>query len=601
MKSAINIGMGIVLFGFLLSAANERALFNGMPEKQYAGENFVIERHNRPSGKKKSTELFIQSGFGSIDQQDTGTVLPAGGMMESVHLRGWKGEQLSCKLLVWSAENTGAIMVSAADLKNGKQIIGKDQVSISVIENVLTDEFANGCGPRLKDKVPVHSIPDRLSYENTFSMKGPARKSVWISIRVPAQAAVGIYSGSIIVKSVSGTQQHPVTIEVQDKMLPPPAEWSFHLDLWQNPYAVARYHQVAVWSDAHMNLLRKLLLKLADAGQKCITTTLVDKPWGDGTYDPFGSMIGWTKRKDGTWNYDYTIFDKYVRLAMDCGISKQITCYSMVPITNLFTWYDEQSSKTVILKAVPGTPEYENLWKGFLTDFQHHLEQNGWLDITTLALDEREEEEMTHLFRFLKQHAPAFKISMAGMYYKEINSAIYDFSSNWREIPKISGAVMQARKNAGLKTTYYVACGIPKPNNFTFSPPAESCYEGWFAAAQHFDGFLRWAYNSWPENPVFDSRFVTWPSGDTYLMYPGAQSSVRFERLREGIQDYEKIRILRKELEGDASPQAVASLKKLNSFLDALDTKTLQTRDAAKLIREGKEILYEVAQIKQQR
>ena len=32
---------------------------------------------------------------------------------------------------------------------------------------------------------------------------------------------------------------------------PLPADWEFHLDLWQHPYAVARMHQVEPWSDAH--------------------------------------------------------------------------------------------------------------------------------------------------------------------------------------------------------------------------------------------------------------------------------------------------------------------------------------------------------------
>ena len=47
--------------------------------------------------------------------------------------------------------------------------------------------------------------------------------------------------------------------------------------------------------------------------------------------------------------------------------------------------------------------------------------------------------------------------------------------------------------------------------------------------------------------PLRDSRFRTWPAGDTYVVYPGGRSSIRFERLREGIQDAEKIRILRAE------------------------------------------------------
>ena len=35
-------------------------------------------------------------------------------------------------------------------------------------------------------------------------------------------------------------------------------------------------------------------------------------------------------------------------------------------------------------------------------------------------------------------------------------------------------------------------------------------------------------------------------SGDTYQVYPYARTSMRFERLRDGIEAYEKIKILRK-------------------------------------------------------
>jgi hypothetical protein len=59
---------------------------------------------------------------------------------------------------------------------------------------------------------------------------------------------------------------------------------------------------------------------------------------------------------------------------------------------------------------------------------------------------------------------------------------------------------------------------------------------------------LRWSFNSWVENPLQDSRFRTWPAGDTYIVYPNGRSSVRFERTMEGVQDYEKAQIMLKEL-----------------------------------------------------
>ena len=109
-----------------------------------------------------------------------------------------------------------------------------------------------------------------------------------------------------------------------------------------------------------------------------------------------------------------------------------------------------------------------------------------------------------------------------------------------------------------------------------------------------FDGFLRWAYNSWPENPMIDSRYIKWPAGDTYFIYPGPLSSVRFERLREGIQDYEKIRILREELDQSTSLEAAAARAKLDVFLGSINPQTLDSKSAANAINEGKELIYEI-------
>jgi hypothetical protein len=542
----------------------------------------------------------IHSGFGSIDNSWSKSIPPDGNIAETIKLQGWRGERVNCQLLVWSKGHTETISIKAGELKCVNGRIDKNDISVSVVRYVLTDEFPGGNDRKDKSKFPVHLKPDLLSETNSFKIENQETRPVWISVNIPANSAPGTYKGTISRQSSSGTVNHEIVLEVLNMTLPAPSEWSFHLDLWQNPYAVARYHGVKLWSKEHFELLRPLLKKLAGAGQKCITTTLIDKPWcsDDGTgpcFDSYGSMIQWTRLKNGKWEYDYTIFDLYVQLAMDCGIQRQINCYSMVPISNKFTWFDEESSQTVVEEAFPGTEVYENIWRGFLADFRSHLIEKGWLNITAIGLDEREEEEMTKLFGFLKKTAPEFKVAMAGFYYKDINPSIFDFSSNWSHTPILAGNMIESRKKSGLKTTYYVACGVPKPNNFTFSPPSESCYEGWYALAMGFDGFLRWAYNSWPENPIVDSRYIRWPAGDTYLIYPGARSSERFERLREGIQDYEKIRILRKEFAENKLPNAATSMERLNSFLSSIDSKTLDKRTAAEVINEGKQLIYEIA------
>ena len=82
-------------------------------------------------------------------------------------------------------------------------------------------------------------------------------------------------------------------------------------------------------------------------------------------------------------------------------------------------------------------------------------------------------------------------------------------------------------------------------------------------AARDIDGYLRWAVISWPLEPLLDSRFRSWAAGDTYSIYPGNRSSIRFEKLLEGIQDFEKIRILRDRFKASGNDKALSELESL--------------------------------------
>jgi hypothetical protein len=84
---------------------------------------------------------------------------------------------------------------------------------------------------------------------------------------------------------------------------------------------------------------------------------------------------------------------------------------------------------------------------------------------------------------------------------------------------------------------------------------------------------LRWAYDSWPADPIKDARHVYWAAGDCFLVYPGGNSSIRLEKMREGIVDFEKIRIL-KELAAKSSDNNIINLmKKLDEHLQTLTIK----------------------------
>jgi hypothetical protein len=75
----------------------------------------------------------------------------------------------------------------------------------------------------------------------------------------------------------------------------------------------------------------------------------------------------------------------------------------------------------------------------------------------------------------------------------------------------------------------------------------EAFWLGVYPAMCGLDGFLRWAWNSWPQDPVKDATYWRWRAGDTYLVYPDGSPSLRFLELRNGIIAAEKVRILQEQ------------------------------------------------------
>ena len=254
-------------------------------------------------------------------------------------------------------------------------------------------------------------------------------------------------------------------------------------------------------------------------------------------------MIIWTKAKDGSWSFDYTVFDRYVELMMGLGIDKQINCYSMLPWNNRMNWYENNNFK--VSSVSPKSARYEEMWGAFLTDFVRHLKEKGWCGITNIATDERSPEEMEIVIRLIEKYAPELGFAMADNHasYRRIPN-IRDCSVAQRQL-YLTQEEIDERRAKGHVTTFYVCCSTYFPNSFTYSQPWESELLNWHAISKDYDGQLRWAYNSWPDRPEYDSRFRTMASGDTYQVYPYARTSMRFERMIDGIEDYEKIRVLR--------------------------------------------------------
>ena len=172
-------------------------------------------------------------------------------------------------------------------------------------------------------------------------------RPVWLSMDIPSTAEAGTYGGLVAVHGKTSTVMLRVNVTVQAQVLPPPTEWRFRLDLWQNPWVIAWYYNLRPWSDEHKPLLEEHLKLYADAGGKFITMYAVDSPWQDNSYMIEGGMIDWIRAKDGSWRFDYRVFDEYVSLAIAAGIDKAITIYTPLPWANRFRYLDARTGDFV--------------------------------------------------------------------------------------------------------------------------------------------------------------------------------------------------------------------------------------------------------------
>ena len=85
-------------------------------------------------------------------------------------------------------------------------------------------------------------------------------------------------------------------------------------------------------------------------------------------------MITRIKRIDGSWSYDYAVFDKWVTFMMeDVGIDEMINCYTMIPWSLRFDYYDEATNRMQFIEAKPGDAAYTEYWVNFLKDFSRYL------------------------------------------------------------------------------------------------------------------------------------------------------------------------------------------------------------------------------------
>jgi len=455
-------------------------------------------------------------------------------------------------LSAWRGQRVGLQALLTPDaVINGKTLRPRVKTSAKGLDaqarfmryTLTTDFRACGDAPDLEP----WSVNDIIDIDTVLTVESGRNYPLWVTVEVARNAAPNADALALeLVDESTGkvVAEIPAVIKVQDKTLPEPTSPGyFHLNLWQQPYAISRYYSVEPWSKEHLALLEPYAKMLARAGQKTITAIMFYEPWGVQSNDKFAQMVETVKTKDGKWKYDYTIFDRYVEFMDRNGVGPIIECFSMIPWEMNFRYFDEATGDYKFVHTTTDTPEYTDLWGNFLAAFQNHLDKKGWTDRTVMAMDERGLEDIQRAIGIVDKYAPKLKVSLAGNYHKPLVDKLYTYSITQGE-PWPTEA-LKSRREKGLATTYYTCCSSAAPNLFSNSEPADAAYLPAYCIATGTDGYLHWSFQNWTDDPLADTRFKLFAPGDTYFIYPDGRTSIRYERMVEGIELAEKIKALR--------------------------------------------------------
>jgi hypothetical protein len=132
---------------------------------------------------------------------------------------------------------------------------------------------------------------------------------IWVTVKVPADAKPGTYTGQL---SIVAKDQTPITVpvklEVADFVLPNQEDGRAWVELIQSPDTLAMEYGVPLWSDKHWELMAQSMRYIGEMGTRTAYVPLICRT----NFGNAEAMVRWIKKADGTFEYDFSIMDKYL-------------------------------------------------------------------------------------------------------------------------------------------------------------------------------------------------------------------------------------------------------------------------------------------------
>jgi len=455
------------------------------------------------------------------------------------------------------------------------------------------------------DPLPPFSVP--------VDLKADLNQPLWIRVHVPKNAPAGDYAGTIALHADGYRADIPLHVHVYAFALPDrmTCETAFGFD----PGAVYRYQGLESPEDRR---------------------AVIDKYWASmaahhiSPYHPTpntGLDVKWIKRAPedtaGLPEPDRTL----------------LVNNALTPVFNWAPWDAEMQrvcdtfhfrgmrlglpgmGNNAIQGFNPGTPEHALAFTAYCLAMQEHLRKRGWLDDAYVYwFDEPTTKDYSYVmesFRRLKKAAPDIR----RMLTEQVEPELVGGPNLWCPLTWFYKHEKTLERRAAGDHFWWYVCTVPKKpycGLFIDHPATDLRVWLWQTWKYGIEGILVWQSNLWttscaypdrPQNPYEDpmswehggtvkkGEKRPWGNGDGRFMYPpescgdanppapvldGPVDSIRWEMLRDGIEDYEYLAILKRLIEEKRAILSPARLKKLEALLRVPETITNDLRTYTK-------------------
>lgn len=456
---------------------------------------------------------------------------------------------------------------------------------------VLRERYVNVVRPTDASTGPG-AWPDPLPpFREPITVAANTNQPLWVRIHVPKGTPAGTYHGVVSLTAEGFKAEAPLRIQVYDFELPDRMTCVSAFGF--SPGEVFKYQKL---TDPVQQ--REVLDKyLASFAAHHIS------PYNPAPLDSIA--VTWPQTKDPTQlipNIDWTAWDTSMTRAFDVYHFNSFQLHS--PGMGGGTFHSRVDPEMLGFKE--GTPEYQAAFTNYYKAVQEHLRERGWLDKAYVYwFDEPDPKDYAFVmngFRKLKEAAPG----ITRMLTEQPEPGLVGGPNLWCPISDTyNHEAAETRRAQGDRFWWYICTGpkAPYATEFIDHPATEPRVWLWQTWQRKIDGILIWQSNYWtsPEaypgalqNPYEDPMSwqtsygipsgtrSPWGNGDGRFLYPpeaaasgqqegavldGPVDSLRWEMLRDGIEDYEYLAILSRLLRTKAASIAPDKEAQFESLL----------------------------------